>query len=346
MSLIRDAILRKVETDGEFTSDEICRELTVSRQAVHKQIRRLSEEGILEKVGSTRGAKYVKKDGIPAVTHRMRRTYALNGLREDEVHEEVEVVLNLHSQVNVNAREIAAYAFTEILNNAIDHSRSVKVLVEVTLKPHDLVFIIRDYGIGIFENIKAKFNLPSHETALQELIKGKTTTAPDRHTGEGLFFTSRIADKLHIESHRLALLFDNKRKDVFTEMIRYKRGTQVCFVISRNTRKKLSDSFDTYAGKEFDYQFSKTSVRVHLFSKDRTKYVSRSTARRLLHRLEQFQTIIIDFSGVKVIGQGFADEIFRVFPEKYPHVELKPVHTCEAVRAMIRHVRSENEQKS
>lgn len=346
MSAIRDTILRIIEANGEFTADELRREMNVSRQAIHKQIRRLSEEGVLVKVGSTRGAKYVKLDGSPAITHHIRRSYAIKGLREDEVHEEVGALLNLHAQINVNAREVFAYAFTEILNNAIDHSRSEKVLVEVFLKPHDLGFFIRDFGIGIFENIRQKLNLPSHEASLQELIKGKTTTVPDRHTGEGLFFTSRIADQLNIESHRLGLLFDNHRKDVFTEMIRFKKGTQVRFVISRNTRKKLSDSFDVYAGKEFDYQFSKTSVRVHLFSNNSNKYVSRSTARRLLHHLDQFQKIIVDFSGVKAIGQGFADEVFRVFPQKYPHVELKPVNTCEAVRAMIRHVRSENHNNS
>ena len=112
------------------------------------------------------------------------------------------------------------------------------------------------------------------------------------------------------------------------------------------TRKKLADSFDNYAGKEFDYQFSKTLVRVQLFSKDSSRYAPRSTARRLLHRLEQFQEIIIDFSRVKAIGQGFADEIFRVFLEKNPNVELKPVNACEAVRAMIRHVQSENQKTS
>lgn len=340
MSVIRHAILQRIEESGELTADELRRELHVSRQAIHRQIKKLVEEGILEKVGATRSAKYVQKGGAPDITHQLRRTYANKDLREDEVHDEVDLILNLHAQVNVNTREVFAYAFTEILNNAIDHSQSDRVLVEVALKPHDLVFSIRDYGIGIFENIKYKMDLPSHEAALQELIKGKTTTAPDRHAGEGLFFTSRIADKLHIKSHRLGLLFDNKIKDVLTEMIRFKRGTQVYFVISRNTKKKLSDSFDAYAGKEFDYQFSKTSVRVKLFAKDHTKYVSRSTARRLLHRLEQFRTIIIDFTGVKVIGQGFADEIFRVFPKKYPHADLKPVNTCEAVRAMIRHVNS------
>ncbi len=346
MSAIRNAILQRVEQFGEFSADELRRELDVSRQAIHKHVKKLTEEGILEKIGSTRGAKYIKKDGGPATTHHLRRTYAIKELEEDEVFGEVDMILNLRAQLNENAHEIVAYAFTEILNNAIDHSRSDKVLVQVALKPHDLTFVIRDYGIGIFENIKDKLKLLSHEVALQTLIKGKATTAPDRHAGEGLFFTSRNADRMNIASHRLGLLFDNKRKDVFTEMIRYLRGTQVRFVISRNTQKKLADSFDNYAGKEFDYQFSKTSVRVQLFTKDRSRYVSRSTARRLLHRLEQFQEIIIDFSGVKAIGQGFADEIFRVFLEKNTNVELKPVNACVAVRAMIRHVQSEHQKTS
>jgi len=44
----------------------------------------------------------------------------------------------------------------------------------------------------------------------------------------------------------------------------------------------------------------------------------------------------MDFAAVKSIGQGFADEIFRVFALANPAVQLIPVNANEQVTSMIR----------
>lgn len=44
-------------------------------------------------------------------------------------------------------------------------------------------------------------DLPSH--AILELSKGKFTSDPARHSGEGIFFTSRMCDKFEILSKGL-----------------------------------------------------------------------------------------------------------------------------------------------
>ncbi|MFZ5475538.1 MAG: STAS-like domain-containing protein [Myxococcota bacterium] len=36
------------------------------------------------------------------------------------------------------------------------------------------------------------------------------------------------------------------------------------------------------------------------------EFVSRSEARRLLHGLERFREVVLDFAGVPGVGQGFA----------------------------------------
>lgn len=64
--------------------------------------------------------------------------------------------------------------------------------------------------------------------------------------------------------------------------------------------------------------------------------MSRSQARRLITRFDRFREVILDFSGVEIIGQGFADEIFRVFANAQPHVKLCPIHCGKDVDAMIR----------
>ena len=67
--------------------------------------------------------------------------------------------------------------------------------------------------------------------------------------------------------------------------------------------------------------------------------VARSQARRILRRLEEFREIIFDFRGIGFMGQGFADEVFRVFQNMHPEIKLTVVNANAAVEGMIRHVR-------
>jgi biotin operon repressor len=338
---IQKIIFKIIEKQGEFTINDIRRKTGISRQAIHKKLKKLLEAGKLQKIGSTRGAKYVLPGKSADITHTIRRSYPIEGLEEDDVLQSIQLGLNLRSTINSNAQQIFSYSFTEVLNNAIDHSQSDRVYIDVELKKYDIVFTIRDYGVGIYYHMKNRLGLPAEETSVRELIKGKATTDPERHTGEGLFFTARSADALKISSHYLALMFDNKIRDIFTETIRYRKGTGVDFSISRNTKRKLADSFDEYAGEEYDYIFSKTSVRVKLYAHDGDRFISRSIAKRILHRLDQFKEIVIDFTDVRLIGQGFADQIFRVFQKQHPHIKITPVNTSVAIRTMIAHVTSD-----
>ena len=66
--------------------------------------------------------------------------------------------------------------------------------------------------------------------------------------------------------------------------------------------------------------------------------VARSQARRICHRLETFSEVILDFSNVALMGQGFADELFRVYALEHPGVLLRPVNMLPQVERMIRHV--------
>ena len=222
-----------------------------------------------------------------------------------------------------------------MLNNAIDHSSSEKCFVEASLDQYHLSFVIRDHGIGLFQSIYKKFNLADENAAIGELIKGKTTTWREKHTGEGIFFTSKSADRIGFRSHRIEVIFDNLKKDIFIYERRWIKGTEVNFKISKRSRRKLDVIFAEFAPEEFDYQFDKTKVQVKLFHSD---YVSRSEARRLLHGLEKFKEIILDFSGVKSIGQGFADEVFRVFQNGHPDIVLKKINVSPTLVPIINHV--------
>lgn len=64
--------------------------------------------------------------------------------------------------------------------------------------------------------------------------------------------------------------------------------------------------------------------------------ITRSQAKRLLQRVDRFKTVVLDFAGVASIGQAFADEVFRVFANTHPDVELVAMHATAQVQQMIR----------
>lgn len=193
-------------------------------------------------------------------------------------------------------------------------------------------FIIRDRGYGIFRRIKNSFGLESEAAAVEHLLKGKQTTAPQAQGGQGIFFTSKIADVLRIRSGRYELTFDNAIHDIRLASTRPLIGTRVEFHIRKQTRKRLDKLFRDYANE--DFEFDRTRLPIILLRK--TGGISRSQARRLTIGLDKFDRIILDFEGVKEIGQGFTDELFRVFKQRHPSIVLEPIHMSPAVEFMVR----------
>ena len=149
------------------------------------------------------------------------------------------------------------------------------------------------------------------------------------------FFTSKAADKIYFRAGKIKLTFDNQKQDIFIEEMKIIRGTEVFFSIKRRTRKKLEDIFSIFAPEEFDYKFEKTRAMVKLFQRE---YISRSEARRLCHGLDKFKKIILDFKGVKTIGQGFADELFRVFLQNHQQITIEIVNIKAPLLTIISHV--------
>ena len=67
-----------------------------------------------------------------------------------------------------------------------------------------------------------------------------------------------------------------------------------------------------------------------------TEYISRSQARRILGGLDKFRTVILDFKNVKTVGQGFADEVFRVWKRHYPNIDIVTKNANENITFMIK----------
>jgi DNA-binding transcriptional ArsR family regulator len=343
----RSRILDALRSRRSLSGAQIAEAVGLSRQAVHRHLMRLLDEGRVRRTGRTRGVLYRLPDrggNAPAPSpDPFRRTYRIAGLMEDAVLADVTVRLGLRRSLSAAAYEIFAYAFTEMLNNAIEHSHSPTCTVGVTLADREVRSQIRDQGVGVFTSVAERHNLAEEEDAIGELLKGKATSLPERHAGEGIFFTSKACDSFSLRSHRLELVFDTRKKDTFVHVRTYIKGTDVALRISRSARRRLKDVFSAFAPEEFEFRFDRSLVTVRFYARE---HVSRSEARRLLARLDQFREVILDFSGVRSIGQGFADEIFRVFAHAHPDVSLKRVNVLPGIEAVIRHVVDNEKQLS
>ncbi len=81
-----------------------------------------------------------------------------------------------------------------------------------------------------------------------------------------------------------------------------------------------------------------SSIVLDLAKEGSGDWIARSQAKRLLAPYGRFQKIVLDFDGLDFIGQGFADEVFRVFRRHHPEVEIEAINASESVQKMIRYV--------
>lgn len=319
----------------KITSKDLARSSGVSRQYASIVLRDLTQQGKLEKIGFTKASFYVKPGSRELLQEDIKRRLQNKSLNEDEVLDSLKQQASFIGNLRGNIIHIFDYAFSEMLNNAIDHSKSKFVELKVGHEGVDIWFIVDDFGIGVFKNVMKKRGLNSELEAIQDLLKGKTTTHPQAHTGEGIFFTSKVADVFILESFGLRLRIDNLLNDIFIEKVTPPRvGTRVIFQVNKNSKKEVGDMFKKYQVDTMEPGFDKTEVKIKLYTMQ-TKYVSRSQARRLLAGLDKFKSIVLDFEKVETVGQGFADQIFRVFQERHPNIKISVINTDETIQFMI-----------
>ena len=313
-----------------LTAGQLSKEAGVSRQAAHRHLAALAKRGLLHHSGKGRASRYEK--AVSPRVEELRFQYPLAGLNEDRVWKELRPQVFRTEGLPDNVERILHYSFTELVNNAIDHSQGSRVNLVFPLGREGLLFEVVDDGIGAFERLKTGLGLKDAYGAVQELSKGKATTDPKRHTGEGIFFTSKAADYFELEANGLVWRIDNHRKDMSIAEVPARKGTRVRFEISPHAKRTLVGLFDEYTT---DYEFAKTRVVVRLFEVG-VRFVSRSEAKRLLQGLDRFTEVVLDFKGVEEVGQGFADEVFRVWSSAHPGVTIRPENMVTPVEFMVK----------
>ena len=328
---IRQFILDNVAEHPTDIARLTAEEFGVSRQTIHRHIVKLVNEGQLTSSGQTRGKQYqlatlVRHGDVIAVTP---------GLEEHITWRNN--IMPYLGDLADNVLEACEYGFTEMVNNVVSHSDAKELTVQIERTPASISLDVKDNGIGIFEKLQQTFGYDDPRHALLELSKGKVTSDPQRHTGEGIFFTSRMFDGFSIWSGSLFYTRLNKDNDWLVEVEDRNRfrGTWVMMNIDARSTVSAKAVFDQYSSGE-NYDFSRTHVPIRLAKYDRETLLSRSQARRVLARFDRFTEVLLDFDGVDSIGQAFADEIFRVFCREHPEIQVFPLNTSPAIDEMIR----------
>lgn len=233
-----------------------------------------------------------------------------------------------------NVRMIWEYILGEMINNVIDHSAAERLEIVLMQSELKTKILIVDNGVGIFQKIVDHFQMASMDDAICELFKGKLTTDPVNHSGEGIFFSSRLADQFVIMSDGKFFSINKYDNDVLRDAPSESRGTTVFVELSNHSNKVSADVFNRYS--EIEGGFRQTMIP--LKSMFDSAPVSRSQAKRVCQRLDSFQEVTFDFEGLTWMGQGFAHQIFVVFQNAHPDIKLIPINMCKDVETMYCHV--------
>lgn len=320
--------------DGERLPAFVMERLGVSRRGAGKLLQRLVDGQWLVSEGTPRRPRY-----RPGVLRQVVQRYPLAGLQEDEPWRRDFAPF---FELRPNVARIAQHAFCELLNNAVDHSGGSCVAVSLRQTAMHLQLLVSDDGCGLFERIEQSFAIEDPTLAMFELAKGKLTSQPDRHSGRGLFFTSRLADVFDLHANRLAFQFRGwGRRGWFAGKPMARQGTSAYFAIALDSERGLDAVLREHSTSGEGYAFETTQVPLQLIGGAAVGFESRAQARRVVSGLQRFRRAEVDFSGVSDLGHGFADELFRVLPRALPGLELVPVGMAPRVAAMVAAVRAE-----
>lgn len=325
---VRAALLRAVDDHRHNLVSHVAERFGISRQAVYRQVQRLLKQGDLAATGDRRARSYT------LVTRREVAHYKVSpNLHEDLVWSHF--ALPFLKDLKPNVLGICNHGFTEMLNNVVDHSEAPEVTLAISRTASHVELIVIDAGIGIFNKIQRDCHLENPEQALFELSKGKLTTDPNRHSGEGIFFTSRIFDRFSILSGSLWFGHSRDREEdwLTNDFSRNETGTAVFMRIDVESDTSVQRVFEEYSTTNDVTNFDRTVIALDLAGSG--PLVSRSQAKRVLSRVSKFREAVLDFKQVQEVGQAFADEIFRVYANEHPGVNIVPINASSSVNQMI-----------
>lgn len=323
-------ILEKIAAETQSLSRVVAETFNVSTNTVHLYLNELMNNGIIKK--QKRG-KYILVNTCQEYTFKR----SAGDLKSDTLPYDICLEKDI-KHLAENVKRIWSYGLSEMVNNVIDHSNAENMKMFVIQNYLTTTVLLIDDGVGIFEKIKNHFNLSSLDEAICELFKGKLTTDEVNHSGEGIFFTSKMMDAFLISSSGKIFTSSKFTDDSIFDISENVEGTCVVMSLSNFTHKVPKEIFDQYS----DVDGSFVTTRIPLKDIFDAAPVSRSQAKRVCNRLENFEEVILDFDGIDWMGQGFAHQIFVVFQNAHPEISVVPQNMNDSVESMYNHVVNSN----
>jgi anti-sigma regulatory factor (Ser/Thr protein kinase) len=326
---IREFLLNNIQDHPRDITSFAAEKFGLTRNAILWHLNKLIARELISAHGSTKDRYY---ELIPLSSETFS-TKISDDLEEDQLW--LHIIRPNLKNLPENVLHICEYGLSEMINNAIEHSEGNTLTIKIDQYAPQVTFSVIDDGIGIFRKIQRDFELNDPRHAILELAKGKLTTDPKNHSGEGIFFTSRMFNRFIIISKGLYFSHHELDEDWLLEHDIDIHGTSVQMCIRTNSDRKINEVFDEYASDHQDFGFTRTHVPLSLATYGDENLISRSQARRLLSRFRDFSEVFLDFDGVKTIGQAFADEIFRVFARNNPDIDIHAISTNKQIAKMI-----------
>jgi anti-sigma regulatory factor (Ser/Thr protein kinase) len=306
--------------------------LGIGRRSAMSLLARLQAASWLARDGTARRPQW-----RPGPLRQVVMTYPLQGLMEDLPWRQD---FAPHFELQGNVRRLAQHAFTELVNNAIDHSGGTQVTVSMRQTAAHLQLLVSDDGCGLFRRVEESFAISEPRVAMLEIAKGRLTSQPDRHCGQGLVLTAQLADIFDLRANAAGFQRRAWSAGQWHGMpppaaLADRPGTSVFLAIALDTPRTLDEVQRSRCTAADSYAFDEAHVPLNLLTAGGDALASRADAKRVASRLADFRRAQIDFAGIDEVGHAFAHELFSVFQRTHPGVELVPVAASPRVVAIL-----------
>ena len=252
---------------------ELAARTGASRRTARRVLARLVEMNWLVRSGSPR-----RPHWEPGAMRQVVQRYALAGLEEDTAWSlDFAACFALPHEL----RRLVQHTFCELVNNAIDHSGGTQLTVSLRQTGTQVQLLVSDNGLGLFQQIAQTFAIASPALAMLELSKGKLTSQPQRHTGQGLFFASRLADVFDLRANGAA--FQQRGWDAqgwHPQRGLPNPGTSAYAAFALDTPRTVDAVRRVWSLDGVGVDFERTSVPLQLATSEREGLESRAQARR------------------------------------------------------------------
>ena len=227
----------------------------------------------------------------------------------NDVYQQVLKTLTAHFEIEVSVLQAMSYCFYEILDNVHIHSGKPlgTAITHFDAEKERLRILVADDGMGVRDSLaeNEKYHDIKEEDALKMCLEDSVTDG--KGMGFGLYATSRLMKDIginfivHSGNHKLI------SKDGNTEIIEngFWQGTIVYMEITTSREIDPNEVVDhrTRTGKgTTEFKFSSLGTDFG------TRDMGAKIREQIRPLIEKGECVVLDFTGVNVVSNSFADE--------------------------------------